>query len=118
MALTFCPGKSHLNSTSTSGSPRTVQSTLMSSPPLTLLEEAKMVVDGGPLGTGNKQETEMRSITDGKDKDGTFSLGRGNLFYSFMRPMLDIPFDCLRTVVLILPNAMTPYYSSSYCGDF
>lgn len=29
----------------------------MSSPPSTLLEDARMVVDGGPLGTGSKQET-------------------------------------------------------------
>lgn len=57
MALTFCPGKIHVNSTSTSGSPRTVQSTLTSSPLFTLFEEAKMVVEGGPLGTGSKQGT-------------------------------------------------------------
>lgn len=56
VALTFCPGKIHLNSTSTSGSPNTVQSTLMLSPPFTLLDDARMVVDGGPLGTGRKQE--------------------------------------------------------------
>ena len=81
MALTFCPGKIHLNSTSTSGSPRTVHSTLMSSPPFTLLEEAKIVVDGGPLGTGSKQEELMGSITL-RLKTDTHSLWREETAFS------------------------------------
>ena len=51
----------------------------------------------------------MRPITDGKDRQ-TFSLGRGNLSHSCMRPMLDTPFDCLTLspVPMLLPLNTAP----------
>ena len=50
-SLTSCPGYCHLKFTSTSGSPSTVQITCTLSLTSALLDDAAIVVEGGPLGT-------------------------------------------------------------------
>lgn len=52
--LTSCPGYCHLKFTSTSGSPRTVQTTWTLSLRPALLDDTAIVAEGGPLGTETK----------------------------------------------------------------
>lgn len=60
--LTSCPGYCHLKFTSTSGSPRTVQTTWTLSLTPALLDNAAIEVEGGPLGTETKTVFRNRKL--------------------------------------------------------
>lgn len=72
--LTSCPGYCQLKFTSTSGSPRTVQITWMPSLTSALLDDATIVVEGGPLGTYRKTVLRnWKSVSEVKHINKTYS---------------------------------------------